>query len=36
MEFKEGKHYPPIIMDLENGEKVEITGKIDRVDIAIK
>lgn len=35
MEFKEGKHYPPIVMDLENGEKVEITGKIDRVDIAI-
>ena len=35
MEFKEGKEYPPIIMDLENGEKVEITGKIDRVDIAI-
>ena len=35
MEFKEGKDYPPIIMELENGEKVEITGKIDRVDIAI-
>ena len=35
MEFKEGKEYPPIIMDLENGEKVEITGKIDRADIAI-
>lgn len=35
MEFKEGKEYPPIIIDLENGEKVEITGKIDRVDIAI-
>ena len=35
MEFKDGKDYPPIVMDLENGEKVEITGKIDRVDIAI-
>lgn len=35
MEFKEGKDYPPIIMELENGEKIEITGKIDRVDIAI-
>ena len=35
MEFKEGKEYPPIIMDLENGEKVEVTGKIDRADIAI-
>jgi len=35
MEFKDGKHYPPITMELENGEKVEITGKIDRVDIAI-
>ena len=35
MEFKDGKDYPPIVMELENGEKVEITGKIDRVDIAI-
>ena len=35
MEFKDGKDYPPIIMELVNGEKVEITGKIDRVDIAI-
>ena len=35
MEFKEGKEYPPITIGLENGEKVEITGKIDRVDIAI-
>lgn len=34
VEFKEGKEYPPIIMDLENGQKVEITGKIDRIDIA--
>ena len=34
MEFKEGKEYAPIVMELENGQKVEITGKIDRVDIA--
>ena len=34
IEFKEGKEYAPIVMDLENGQKVEITGKIDRVDIA--
>ena len=34
MEFKEGKEYPPITMELENGQKVEITGKIDRIDIA--
>lgn len=34
VEFKNGKEYKPIIMELENGKKVEITGKIDRVDIA--
>lgn len=34
MEFKQGKDYPPIILDLPDGKKVEITGKIDRVDIA--
>lgn len=34
IEFKEGKEYDPIVMQLENGQKVEITGKIDRVDIA--
>ena len=34
MEFKDGKEYPPITMNLENGQRVEITGKIDRIDIA--
>lgn len=34
LEFKEGKTYEPIMLDLKDGKKVEITGKIDRVDIA--
>lgn len=34
VEFKEGKEYPPIVMELDSGKKVEITGKIDRIDIA--
>lgn len=34
LEFKRGKEYKPIILDLEDGRKVEITGKIDRIDIA--
>ena len=34
LEFKEGKAYKPIVLNLEDGKKVEITGKIDRVDIA--
>lgn len=33
-EFKEGAEYPPIVLDLEDGKKVEITGKIDRIDLA--
>ena len=34
VEFGENKTYPPITIDLEDGRKVEIIGKIDRVDIA--
>lgn len=34
LEFKQGKEYPPIQFTLEDGRKVELTGKIDRIDIA--
>lgn len=34
VEFKEGKHYKPIVINLDDGRKVEITGKIDRIDVA--
>ena len=34
VEFSKGKEYKPIEIALENGKRIEITGKIDRVDIA--
>lgn len=34
IEFKDGKTYEPITIKLEDGKKVKITGKIDRLDIA--
>ncbi len=34
LEFKEKSDFKPIYMDLEDGRSVEITGKIDRVDLA--
>ena len=36
VEFNEKGKYKPIILNLENGKKVEITGKIDRIDTATK
>ena len=36
VEFSEKGKYKPIILNLENGKKVEITGKIDRIDTATK
>lgn len=34
VEFKDGAEYKPIKLELEDGNKVEITGKIDRIDLA--
>ena len=34
IEFKNGKEYRPIEIVTKDGEKVEITGKIDRIDLA--
>lgn len=34
VEFGKKGEYKPIILELENGKKIEITGKIDRIDTA--
>lgn len=34
VEFSQKGEYKPIILELENGKKIEITGKIDRIDTA--
>ena len=36
IEFGKKGTYPPIRLTLEDGKKIEITGKIDRMDIAIR
>ena len=32
LDFAEGGKFPPIIIELESGEKIHLTGRIDRVD----
>lgn len=34
IEFGVGEQYKPIIIEIEDGRKIELTGKIDRMDIA--
>lgn len=33
VEFKTGKEYSPIKIELDDGKRIEITGKIDRIDL---
>ena len=35
-EFRQGSNYPPIIVELPTGEKINIIGKIDRIDMLDK
>lgn len=35
-EFRKGSSYPPIIIELANGEKINVIGKIDRIDMLEK
>ena len=35
-EFRQGSNYPPIIVELPTGEKINIIGKIDRIDMLEK
>ena len=34
VEFGKNEYYKPLVIELEEGKKVEITGKIDRIDVA--
>lgn len=34
VEFNKQAQYPPITITLDNGKKIELTGKIDRIDLA--
>lgn len=36
VEFGKKGDYPPIVLTLEDGKRVEITGKIDRIDTAVR
>lgn len=34
VEFRKNATYPPITIELDDGKKIELTGKIDRIDLA--
>ena len=36
IEFSKKGKYQPIVLTLEDGKKIEITGKIDRVDTSVR